>query len=117
MRPEAGGSPRVLADSWSVSFGPGRVLCGPRTLERLGELVRELGARRVLLVSDPGVRGAGPVERAERALEREGLPHAVFDGVANNPTTRHVQDGLRAAEAFAPACLVGLGGGSSMDCA
>jgi alcohol dehydrogenase len=41
----------------------------------------------------------------------------VFDEVAGNPTTRHVARGLSAAEEFGPDCIVGLGGGSSMDCA
>jgi alcohol dehydrogenase len=37
--------------------------------------------------------------------------------LSENPTTRHVEDGVRLANAFRPEILVGLGGGSSMDCA
>ena len=36
-----------------------RVVFGPGTLSRLGELVRELGGTRVLLVTDPGLEAAG----------------------------------------------------------
>jgi len=110
--------PVAAADeTWSVYFRPGRLIFGRSALERLGELVRDLSPTRVLLVTDPGVRAAGHVDRAAASLARAGVQHVVFDGVANNPTTRHVGDGLRVAEAFRPDGIVGLGGGSSMDCA
>jgi alcohol dehydrogenase len=41
----------------------------------------------------------------------------LFDGVGENPTTRHVDAGLSVARDFRPDLIVGLGGGSSMDCA
>jgi len=119
MRPHDEREPVTAAppESWSVSFRPGRLLFGRAALDRLGDLVRELGPVRVLLVTDPGVRAAGHVDRAAASLDRAGVQHVLFDGVANNPTTRHVGDGLRVAEAFHPDGIVGLGGGSSMDCA
>jgi alcohol dehydrogenase len=93
-----------------IVFGPGRV-------DSLGELARELDARRALVVSDPGVVGAGHVERATASLARSGVETKLFDGVAENPTTDHVEAGLAAAKGFGPDLLIGLGGGSSMDCA
>jgi alcohol dehydrogenase len=41
----------------------------------------------------------------------------VFDETEQNPTTQHVLNGLRAARPFKPDLIVGLGGGSAMDCA
>jgi alcohol dehydrogenase len=41
----------------------------------------------------------------------------LFDRVEENPTTSHVDDGLAIAKEFRPDLIVGLGGGSSMDCA
>jgi alcohol dehydrogenase len=86
-------------------------------LDRLGEFVRAEGGTRVLLVSDHGIRDAGHEERAVRSLYRAGLPVRVFDEVGENPTTVHVGLGLQVATAFKPDLIVGLGGGSSMDCA
>jgi alcohol dehydrogenase len=94
-----------------------RVVFGPGTLARLGELARELGARRVLLVTDPGLETAGHPQRALAALHDAGLEAFVFDGVEENPTGRHVDAGLGAARAHAIDFLVAVGGGSSMDCA
>jgi alcohol dehydrogenase len=40
-----------------------RIVFGPGKIESLGELASELGARRVLVVSDPGVVAAGHTRR------------------------------------------------------
>jgi alcohol dehydrogenase len=94
-----------------------RVVFGPGTLRRLGELARELGGTRALLVTDPGLEAAGHPQRALASLELAGLDTRVFDGVEVNPTTRHVQAGLEAARAHGADLLVAVGGGSSLDCA
>src|SRR4051794_39164730 len=94
-----------------------QVVFGPGNLARLGEIAKTTGASRVLLVTDPGIRDAGHVERAVRSLYKAGLPVRVFDGVGENPTTIHVGKGVIASRAFNPDLIIGLGGGSSMDCA
>jgi alcohol dehydrogenase len=83
----------------------------------LGTLARDLGGSRVLVVTDRGVRAAGHVDRALDCLSREGMAAEVFDGVEENPTSLHVEEGRRSAAAFGADLLVGLGGGSAMDCA
>jgi alcohol dehydrogenase len=93
-----------------------RVVFNAGGLDRLGEVVAAEGAKRVLLVSDPGIREAGYEERAVRSLYRSGLTVKVFDKVEENPTTIHVGKGVIAARAFKPDLIVGLGGGSAMDC-
>src|ERR1700683_3089749 len=70
---------------------PTRVMSGPGTLMRLGELARELGATRALLVTDPGLNAAGHPQRAQQSLKDAGLDVFVFDDVEENPTSRHVE--------------------------
>jgi alcohol dehydrogenase class IV len=94
-----------------------RIVFGPDKVDTLGELAGELGARRVLLVSDPGIVRAGHVERGLASLAKAGIEAHLFDGVEENPTTTNVETGAQVAADFAPEMLVGLGGGSSMDCA
>lgn len=103
--------------NWSVDLGGIHVAFGEGTLDRLGDLARQLGGERALLVTDPGLERAGHVARARAALEADGFQVAVFDGVEENPTTTHVDRGVEAAKSHRPDLLVGLGGGSSMDCA
>jgi alcohol dehydrogenase len=94
-----------------------RVAFGAGTLNNVGQIARAEGATRVFLTTDPGVRDAGHVERAVRSLYKAGIPVRVFDGVGENPTTIHVGRGLLIAREFKPDLIVGLGGGSAMDCA
>jgi alcohol dehydrogenase len=94
-----------------------RVLFQPGGIEQLGRIACDQGAARVLLVTDPGIVEAGHVERAMRSLYKAGIVTRLFDGVGENPTTDHVARGLAVAKKFDVNLIVGLGGGSSMDCA
>jgi alcohol dehydrogenase len=96
---------------------PTRIVFGADAIEQLGDLTRELPARRVLLVSDPGIAAAGHTRRAIESLERAGSSVRLFEGVHENPTTDDVAAGLAVASPFAPDAIIGLGGGSAMDCA
>jgi alcohol dehydrogenase len=102
-----------------VTFAGSRVpvAFAPGALAGLGDIAKAQGASRVLLVTDPGIRDAGHEERAVRSLYRAGLVVRVFDDVEENPTTEVVGKGLRVARQFKPDFIIGLGGGSSMDCA
>ncbi|NIR50197.1 iron-containing alcohol dehydrogenase [candidate division KSB1 bacterium] len=95
-----------------------RVIFGENSLDRLGELTLELGARRALIVTDPGIIAVGHIERAERSLREASIEPIVFKDVEENPTTRHVESGVRFAKAHEPIdVIIGIGGGSAMDCA
>lgn len=94
-----------------------RVVFGAGQSAALGELACELGAAKALVVSDPGIVSAGHTQRGLDALVSAGIETVLFDGVEENPTTDHVDAGLAVANAFQPDMIVGLGGGSSMDCA
>jgi len=94
-----------------------RLVFGPGTLDRLGEIAASLGCHRVLIVTDPGVSAAGHAERARRSLQTAGLDVAIFDQVIENPTTACVDRCVEAARHAQADLLVGLGGGSSLDTA
>ena len=94
-----------------------RLVVGAGSIDRLGGLARELGATRVLVVSDPGVVRAGHTALGAASLGEAGLAVECFSGFSENPTTTHVEAGTVVARDFRPDCIVGLGGGSSMDCA
>jgi len=94
-----------------------KVLFGPGSLDRLGELCKSLGGKRILLVTDPGIEAAGYPERAIRSLYQPDLVVKLFDEADENPTTQTVNKALRSAKPFNADLIVGLGGGSSMDTA
>jgi alcohol dehydrogenase len=94
-----------------------RIVFGAGSIQRLGELARELGALKILVVSDQGVVNAGLFQRGKASLEQSQLIVEGFHDFAENPNTDNVNLGLGAAQRFRPDLIVGLGGGSSMDCA
>ena len=96
---------------------PTRIIFGAGKLSELGAAAAGLNGKRVLVVSDPGIVAAGHTPRGIASLEAAGLTVALFDGVEENPSTRHVDAGLAVAQDFRPDLIIGLGGGSSMDCA
>ena len=102
--------PSDLKSSTRIVFGPGK-------LAQLGALAGELNVRRALVVSDPGIVAAGHTPRGIASLQEAGLTVWLFKDIAENPTTDHIDAGLAAAKEFAPDVIVGIGGGSSMDCA
>jgi alcohol dehydrogenase len=104
----------------SVPFdyhGRTRLVFGAGSAGRVGELTRELGAKKVLLVTDPGIIAAGHAARVEELLRKAGLKTVVYGGVRENPTTRDVDECLAVAKSAGVDAIVGLGGGSSMDTA
>ena len=95
-----------------------RVVFGENTLDQLGDLTIALGGNRVLVVTDPGIIRAGIPDRALNSLKAARLDPFVFDGVEENPTSLHVADGAQFAKDQGEIdLLIGLGGGSAMDCA
>lgn len=94
-----------------------RVALGPGNVDRLGAIGVAEGASRVLLVSDAHLVAAGHVERGVRALRGAGIHVELFTDVGENPTTEHVAAGVAFAREKGVDFIVGLGGGSAMDCA
>jgi alcohol dehydrogenase len=96
---------------------PTRLVVGRGAVGRLGGLARELGATRALVVSDAGIVAAGHTAAGIESLAAAGLGTDTFSEFTENPSSREVEAGAQFARDFRPDLVVGLGGGSSMDCA
>jgi alcohol dehydrogenase len=94
-----------------------RVVFGAGTIERLGELSRELGFRRTLLVADQGLVASGHVAEALEPLRLAGVETIRFHDFEVNPDTRMVESGRAKVAPLNVDSIIGLGGGSSLDCA
>jgi alcohol dehydrogenase len=94
-----------------------RLVFGENSAVRVGELAREIGAKNVLLVTDPGIVAAGHAERVQQNLAAAGLRIVTFDRARENPTTKCVYDCVDLAKSDGIDTIIGLGGGSSMDTA
>ena len=94
-----------------------RLVFGPGTVSRLGDEARELGFNRPLLVADHGLQAAGHVDRALAELMSAGVDAVPFHDFDINPDTKMVERGTEYAKPLAIDSIIGLGGGSSLDCA
>src|SRR3712207_6841467 len=79
--------------------------------------VRELGGSRAFVVTDPGVRDAGLVERVLAPLEAEGIAVDIWDGISSNPRDYECNNAAEQAIAFESDLVVAIGGGSPIDAA
>ena len=94
-----------------------RLIFGAGAVDRLGELARELNFRRTLLVADHGLVASGHVDEAVGPLQKAGVEVFRFHDFEVNPDTLMVENGARAVSSLKIDSIIGLGGGSSMDCA
>jgi alcohol dehydrogenase class IV len=94
-----------------------QILFGPGAVANTGKLARELGISRSLVVTDPGVSGAGITGRVVDALAGVGVESVIFDAVEPNPSIRTVEKALVLYQEAGCEGIVAVGGGSPMDTA
>ncbi len=82
-----------------------------------GRYARNLGGRKILVVSDPGVVAAGWTKDVTDSLEAAGLPYAMFTALTPNPKVEEIMAGVAVYEAESCNALIAVGGGSPIDCA
>jgi alcohol dehydrogenase class IV len=96
---------------------PTRIMFGRGVSQRVVEPLQQVGATRVLIVTDPGVVKAGIVAPVEQRIRDAGIPYEIYDGVVPDPTVGDVDRCFERARAFGADALVAIGGGSSIDTA
>jgi alcohol dehydrogenase len=94
-----------------------RVLFGEGALGHIGALAKELGFSRTLLVADPGLARAGHLSRAHAVLDEAGIQALEFSDFGPNPDADMLESGRAFAAGKGVDSIIGLGGGSSLDCA
>ncbi len=101
-----------LKGNWNyptvVRFGAGRI-------NELADACHQLGIKRPLLVTDPGLAALPMVRDAVARNEAAGVPTAVFSDVKPNPLALNVEDGLKRYREGAHDGVIAFGGGSALD--
>jgi len=94
----------------SADFGPG-------SLSTLGKKAKSMGLRKPLIVCDTTIVSLGIAEKVATVIRSSGLEAAIFDKCTENPKVEEITDGAKSFEGAGCDCVIGLGGGSSMDAA
>ena len=93
------------------------IVIGVGALALAGRYARNLGARNVFLVSDPGVVQAGWTEAVIGSLEAASLKWTLFTDLTSNPRAEEIMAGAAYYDRQVCDVIVAVGGGSPMDCA
>ena len=81
----------------------------------LDELKHVLGKKKVFIVTDSFLYNNGYTKAITDKLDELDIVHSTFFNVAPDPTLACAKEGAAAMRAFAPDCIIALGGGSAMD--
>jgi alcohol dehydrogenase class IV len=96
---------------------PPNILFEPGASRKIAEIVGSYSVRRVLLVTDKGVRDAGLTKGAEAALEEGGLELSVFDAVEADPPSHVIERAIAQCREHQIELVLSIGGGSALDTA
>lgn len=110
MNIDSGQSFNFLPVPTDIHFG-----CG--ILRSLPAHVRALGGRRAFVVTDPGVRAAGIVDRMTALLEQEDIEFTVYDRVTADSGSTLISEAVTELKTIGADVVVGIGGGSALDTA
>jgi hydroxyacid-oxoacid transhydrogenase len=94
----------------SIRFGPG-------CTKEVGMDFKNMGAKRVMVVTDPNVRKLDAMKQVVEGLEREGVTFEVFDNVRVEPKDSSIREAIDFAKPWRPDAFLAVGGGSVIDTA
>jgi alcohol dehydrogenase class IV len=103
----------ALFGNWRI---PTEILAGAGRVGEIFGRARDLGVKRVLLVTDRGVAGLPFFPVILEGFEKAGIAVAVFKDVHPDPVEADVSAGLAAFAAHEAELVVCIGGGSALDC-
>ena len=81
----------------------------------LDELKHVMGKKKAFIVTDSFLYNNGYTKPITDKLDEMGITHTTFFNVAPDPTLACAKEGTAAMRAFAPDCIIAIGGGSAMD--
>lgn len=96
---------------------PRAVYCGADVLSKITEIIRETGAKKLIILTDRGIRAAGLLSLVEDAVRASGAAYAVLDGIEAEPTYMAVQGIIDQCRQIGADMVLACGGGSVMDTA
>ncbi|MGI5232191.1 hydroxyacid-oxoacid transhydrogenase [Actinoallomurus sp. CA-142502] len=100
------------------TYGAPQLKFGAGSSAEIGYDLGQYGARRVLVVTDPGVAATGGPQRVAEQMKAYGIEAEVFDRVHVEPTDASMKEAVAYARETGPwDAIVAVGGGSSIDTA
>lgn len=81
------------------------------------EFLQDIPGKKVFIVTDPGIIKVGLIDHVTKKLKEFKKNFKIFDKVEPDPKEETVKAGAKLCQEYKPDLIIGLGGGSSIDCA
>jgi alcohol dehydrogenase len=94
-----------------------QIVFGVKSAENIGEHVKRMGAKHVLVISDRGLEKAGLVDQLSAWIGKANIPVTTYTNIDPDPSVENVRNCVKFAREANCDLVVGMGGGSAMDCA
>src|SRR5262245_55274251 len=106
-----------MSSSVSTFSFPTAALFGPGTISELPTRLKQMGSKRPLVVTDPGLLQTNAFGILSRTLDQKqlGKTWELFHGVHSNPIEQDVADAAKAFREAGCDSVIAFGGGSAMD--
>lgn len=96
---------------------PVNIIFGCGKADTAGKLARPYGEKALIVTGRSSAKKSGLYDRIASGLEQSGMSHLLFDKVTQNPLTTTAEEGASLARENNCDVIIGIGGGSIMDCA
>lgn len=96
---------------------PVNLVFGRGKIKLLGEIVSQYGKKAIIVTGTGSTKKSGLLDKSVELLAKQGIESVIFDKVQQNPLTTTAIDGATFAKDNNCDVVVGIGGGSIMDCA
>jgi hydroxyacid-oxoacid transhydrogenase len=106
-----------MANETAFNMAASNIRFGPGATAEIGMELSDMGAKHVLVVTDPTVAKLEPVSVALQSLDDEKVPYTLFDRARTEPTDESMKEAIDFANANPCDVFVAIGGGSAMDTA
>jgi len=106
-----------MATETAFNMGSSNIRFGPGSTHEIGMDLADMGARHVLVITDPNLAKLAPVAAVLEALDDQNVPYTLFDRVHVEPTDSSLKEVIDFANANPCDAFVAVGGGSTIDTA
>lgn len=98
-------------------FLPTKIVFGPGKINDLGDLVRGMGKKVLIVTGGKSAKSTGLIDKVIKQLDKAGIEHVHFDKIVPNPLATTVDEGAKIAKDENCNFVMGIGGGSPIDSA
>jgi alcohol dehydrogenase len=94
---------------------PGRVIFGLGTVNQLGEEIKKMGGKQVLIITDQQIARTEILTTVKASIEKSGIRAGVYDKTETEPSLSSLERLISAIKKKRYDVFIGLGGGSAID--